>query len=79
MSKPFSAKELHQSGLLYHINETCLWPLGLALTVTHDEETDEYSETLFIQDMGEVIQDPQPETRAKANQWLAERFKTVKP
>lgn len=77
--KTITPKELHQSGLLYHINETALWPLGLALTVTMDTETGEYVDRIDLQDFGEVVQDPQPETRGKANQWLAERLRTAKP
>jgi hypothetical protein len=75
--KVLSTKELHQSGLLYHLNETAFWPLGLALTVTRDG--DEYKPEILVQDFGEVVQDPDPEIRAQANQWLAERYKTVKP
>jgi hypothetical protein len=74
-----SPKELRESGLLYHINETALWPLGLALSVEFDKETGEYGPNLAIQDNGEVIQDPSPVIREKANQWLAERYRTVKP
>jgi hypothetical protein len=74
-----SPAELRESGLLYHINETCLWPLGLALSVEFDPETGEYGPNLAIQDYGEVIQDGVRDLRARANQWLAERVKTVKP
>jgi hypothetical protein len=72
-------KEFHESGLLYHVNETALWPLGLALAVDVDPVTGEYQPGLLIIDRGEVIQDPDPEIRARANVWLAERFRTVKP
>lgn len=75
-------RELHTSGLLYHVNETVLWPLGLALAVTKDTTTGEYDEGGLIivqQDPPEVIQDPSPEIRGRANAWLAERYRTVKP
>ena len=39
-------KDFHQSGLLWHVNNAVLWPLGLALTVAR--EGDEYQE-LFVQ------------------------------
>jgi hypothetical protein len=70
--------EFHQSGLLYHVNETALWPFGLALCVAVDERG-QYRPFLTVHDYGEVIQDPEPEIRAKANTWLAERYRTVKP
>jgi hypothetical protein len=38
--------EFHRSGLLWHVNQAVLWPLGLALTV--DRDGDEYHE-LFVQ------------------------------
>lgn len=76
-----TAEEFHRSGLLYHINETVLWPLGLALAVVYDEKDGTYDPGLLIMqyDPPEVIQDSDPEIRAKANAWLAERYGTVKP
>lgn len=45
----FSPRELRESGLLWEVNRLVLWPLGLALTVSYDPETDIYSDELFIQ------------------------------
>ena len=53
-------------------------PLGLALAVQRDAEG-EYFGGLVVVDRGEVIQDPSPEIRARANAWLAERYRTVRP
>ncbi len=80
-TRRMTAKEFHESGLLYHVNETALWPLGLALAVSVDKETGEYAEGLLVVEdaVPEVIQDPDPEIRARANAWLAERYRTVKP
>lgn len=79
MTARLTPKELHKSGLLYHVNETVLWPLGLALAVDVDPVTGEYQPGLEMIDFGEVIQDPDPEIRARANEYLAERFRTVRP
>ena len=78
-----TVQEFHESGLLYHVNETVLWPLGLALAVTRDTESGAYDEErglIVVQnDPPEVIQDPSSAIRARANVWLAERYRTVKP
>jgi hypothetical protein len=58
-------RELRESGLLYHVNEAVLWPLGLALTTFHDKGTGEYMPYLVIQDFGEIIHDPDPVLHAK--------------
>lgn len=46
--KRMDLSEFHRSGLLYYVNRTVLWPLGLALTLVLDKATDEYTE-LYIQ------------------------------
>jgi hypothetical protein len=45
----FSPRELRESGLLWEANRLVFWPLGLALTVDYDAETDEYEDNLYIQ------------------------------
>lgn len=46
-------RELQESGLLWHINEAVLWPLGLALAIERDPADDDDDGRLFIQDRGE--------------------------
>ena len=43
-----SNQELHESGLLWHINEAVLWPLGVALTVVQEEDGT-YATDLYVQ------------------------------
>lgn len=31
-------QEFHESGLLWHVNQAILWPLGLALAVTRNDD-----------------------------------------
>lgn len=35
-----SAEEFKESGLLWHVNQSVLWPLGLALAVTVDRDVE---------------------------------------
>lgn len=39
-------RELHEAGLLWHVNRAVLWPLGLALTI---EYQDDEPVRLFVQ------------------------------
>lgn len=41
-------REVRESGLLAYINRTVLWPLGMALAVTYDRDTDKYTPGLRI-------------------------------
>jgi hypothetical protein len=76
-------KEFHDSGLLAHVNQAALWPLGLALTVSVDKEGDEmeYLE-LFIQRLDPfepIVSGDSPkaqERRADAlAEWIKERVR----
>ncbi len=75
-------KEFHESGLLWQVNQSVLWPLGLALTVELDKDTDPPTYTrLYVQrvDPADAIVDgATPEERvSKANRllaWMKERF-----
>lgn len=44
----FSPRELRESGLLWEANRLVFWPLGLALQVSYDPDTDEYEDGLFV-------------------------------
>lgn len=42
--QPFSLTELQDEGVLLAANEAFFWPIGLALTWSHDKETGEASD-----------------------------------
>jgi hypothetical protein len=46
-----SARRLREVGLLWHINESVLWPLGLMLTVDIDPSDPDDIGELFVQVM----------------------------
>lgn len=44
-----TSKEVRESGLLAYLNRTVLWPLGLALAVHYDKDTETYLEESNLQ------------------------------
>lgn len=44
----FSPRELRESGLLWEVNRLVFWPLGMALQVTYDSDTDIYEDNLYV-------------------------------
>lgn len=62
MREKMDAEEFHRSGLLYYVNSTVLWPLGLALAVSIDEKTKRYRKRLelLVVEPPETITDGDP-------------------
>jgi hypothetical protein len=82
-----SGEELTTSGLLHVLNESILWPLGLALTVAVDltpEGRDWQTARLSIQDLDEVVvsgltEEDHVARHAAFDAWQASLVSRIKP
>lgn len=81
LSSTISAKEFHQSGMLYRANRDFFWPLGLALAVTFDKETGAYEPKMHLlaTSPAEVIEDPDADLDARSDEWIARRLDGIIP
>jgi len=84
--EPFDLTELQDEGVLMAANERFFWPLGLALTWTHNEDgtaealhvrqwvwADGHRETISIAEGDRVA----PERRRRFGLWLASRIEKL--
>lgn len=81
--KRMSAREFHESGLLYYVNSTVLWPLGLTLAVSQADATGDIRKRLDVMQIepAETItdgfQDEPDHPRHRAARWIHERLASM--
>jgi hypothetical protein len=73
----FPLDQFHQRRILYAVNKDFLWPLGLALSVTFEEDGSysklDVRQWEWADGHREAIEDSEPEYDAEFGRWLAER------
>lgn len=80
-----TGQEFYESGLLYFINTTLLWPLGAALRVERKKDGSGLKDKLSVVlvEHPQVIVDQSPvdadHPRFRAAQWIAERLDAMAP
>lgn len=71
------AEDFMKAGLLYFVNSTVLWPLGLALFVSHDPKTGIFDDRIGVKVLStpQIIIDNDPSgadhPRYRAATWIA--------
>ena len=75
--------EFQAAGLLYYVNSTVLWPLGLALYVVRDEDSGSFTTEMGVMRLKkpEIIVDNDPDgpnhPRYDATKWIATRIQSM--
>ncbi len=78
-----TTKEFRESGLLHHVNQAVLFPLGIALAVYYDGRTNTYTDNFIIIAQDESIVDGENFDKRQAQmenfvRWMHERLGRMK-